>query len=60
MLYSIVLTDIIFKLEDLRDMYNDETAKDILDCVEKNLKNPSDKSKWEKDLFKDIKKRQSY
>lgn len=57
MLYSIVLTDIIFKLEDLRDMYNDGTAKDILDSVENNLKNDSEKSKWEKDLIDAIKKK---
>ena len=57
MLYSIVLTDIIFKLEDLKDMYNDGTAKDILDSVEKNLQNNSEKSKWEKDLIDVIKKK---
>lgn len=55
MLYSIVLTDIIFKLEDLRDMYNDGTSKGILDSVENNLKNDSEKSKWEKDLIDAIK-----
>lgn len=54
MLYSIVLTDIIFKLQDLEEMYNDTTAKNILDSVRKNLQNKPESSQWEKDLMNDI------
>lgn len=57
MLYSIVLTDIVFKLEDLKDMYNDTTAKSILDSVDKNINNDPESPKWEKDLIKDIKEK---
>lgn len=57
MLYSIVLTDIVFKLEDLKEMYDDKTASNILQSVEKNIKDDSDKSKWENVLIKDIKEK---
>lgn len=57
MLYTIVLTDIIFKLEDLRDIYNDGTAESILTSVNENLKNNPENSKWEKDLIDAIKEK---
>jgi hypothetical protein len=36
MLYSVVVCDLIYKMIDLRDMYQDEKAKSILDDIEKN------------------------
>lgn len=56
MLYSIVLTDIIFKLEDLKDMYNDKIAENILNTVKNNLQKDPEIPNWEKNLIDDIKK----
>ena len=41
MLYSVAICDILFKLEELKDMYNDEVAKEILQNIE-NSKSSSD------------------
>ncbi|WP_152538242.1 hypothetical protein [Aquimarina megaterium] len=50
MLYSIVITDLLYKLQDLKDIYADEKAIKILDEIEelkeKNPKSPD----WEKKL----------
>ncbi len=59
MLYSVAICDILFKLQELRDMYDDTVAKEILQNVEKS-RNGTDnksKSKWEKELVDDIYKR---
>ena len=58
-LYSVVICDLVFKLDELRDIYNDEAAKKILieisDSQAKNPKNPD----WETDLLKLIASRTS-
>lgn len=56
MLYSVAVCDILFKLQELSDMYNDNVAKQILKDVESIRKDDSDKSKsqWEKDLVKKV------
>lgn len=56
MLYSVAICDILFKLQELSDMYNDNVAKQILKDVESIRKDDSDKSKsqWEKDLVKKV------
>lgn len=51
MLYSVCICDLLFKLEELRDMYNDKTAKIILSDIEKEQANPASKSSWEKTLI---------
>lgn len=53
MLYSIAICDILYKLEELRDMYNDGNAKNILKEVETIRKDNSQysKSAWEKELI---------
>lgn len=56
MLYSVAICDILFKLQELKDMYNDTVADDILKEVDK-LRNAHDnrsKSKWEKELVDNV------
>ena len=57
MLYSIAICDILFKLQELKDMYNDSTAIAILKKVEKEQKESSSKSSWEKTLLDEIKEK---
>lgn len=56
-LYSVVICDLVFKLEELRDIYNDDTAKKILkeisDKQRDNPKNPD----WETDILELVKTR---
>lgn len=54
MLYSVCICDLLFKLEELKDMYNDGIAKSILDEIEKNKAVSNTKSSWEKDLVDKI------
>ena len=56
MLYSVVICDLLFKLQELSDMYNDTVAVEILQEVEK-CRNPGDnksKSRWEKEFIDSI------
>lgn len=57
MLYSVAICDILFKLQELKDMYNDSTAIAILKKVEKEQKESSSKSSWEKTLLDEIKEK---
>lgn len=56
MLYSVAVCDILFKLQELKDMYNDTVATEILRNVDKsrNSHDNKSKSKWEKELIDDI------
>jgi hypothetical protein len=55
MLYSIVIADLIYKLEDLNDLYSDESAKRILDEIaEMQAKKPNSPD-WETKLIECIK-----
>jgi hypothetical protein len=51
MLYTVVICDLVYKLQELRDVYNDDTSKKILDKIstkqQKNKKSPE----WETDLI---------
>ena len=51
MLYSVVICDILLKLQELKDMYDDTTATAILKEVEKEQKESKSKSSWEKSLL---------
>lgn len=54
MLYSITICDLVYKMIELRDIYQDEKAKEILDDIEKmQQKNPTS-SDWEAKLIKRI------
>jgi hypothetical protein len=50
-LWSVLVADLVYKLQDLRDLYGEPTAKSILDQVAATqAANPYD-SKWESDLL---------
>lgn len=59
MLYSVAICDILFKLQELKDMYNDTVANEILKEVDKsrNEHDNKSKSKWEKELIDSVYKR---
>ena len=54
MLWTVVICDLVYKLQYLKDIHGDEKAKSILDEMEdfqeKNPANP----KWEENLLKEI------
>jgi Icc-related predicted phosphoesterase len=58
-LYSVVICDLVFKLQELRDIYNDDAARKILVEIEKtqidNPKNPD----WESQVIEQIRQRTS-
>lgn len=61
MLYSVAICDLLFKLQELADMYNDTVAVEILQEVEK-CRNPGDnksKSRWEKEFVDSITQKQN-
>ncbi len=51
MLYSVAICDILLKLQELKDMYNDATATSILREIEQEQKDSKSKSSWEKTLL---------
>jgi hypothetical protein len=58
MLYSVVMSDLIYKLKDLKELYDDETAKSILENIEEEQKkNPSNPGSWESILIDEVKTR---
>lgn len=57
MLYSVVVCDLIFKLEELRDIYNDVTAKKILLELETLQKANPTSPAWENKLVEMISER---
>ena len=56
MLYSVAICDMLLKLRELQDMFNDPIAEDILKEVEKsrNSHDNKSKSKWEKEFVDNI------
>lgn len=57
MLWTVVVCDLVYKLQYLRDIYNDNTAINILDKIsEKQKKNPKN-PEWENYLVKDMNER---
>lgn len=56
MLYSVVICDMLLKLQELRDMYNDTVALKLLEFYEKNAKGSKkgSKSAWEKEFVEKI------
>lgn len=56
MLYSVAVCDILFKLQELKDMYNDTVADEILREVEKSRSSHDNKSKskWEKEFIDNV------
>ncbi|EMC9464671.1 hypothetical protein [Pseudomonas aeruginosa] len=57
MLWTVVICDLVYKLQYLKDIHNDEKATTILDeMVEFQAKNPAN-PKWEETLLKEISSR---
>ena len=54
MLYSVCLCDLIYKLQELRDVYDDKVAKNILETIEKEQVDSNSKSSWEKTLVDSV------
>lgn len=57
MLYSVIIADILYKLEELRDVYQDGVAKDILKKIDKEREENKTNSEWEMLLLKEVKDR---
>lgn len=58
-LYSVVICDVIFKLEDLVEIYSDSVAKEILDRIKKIQKVQPTNPDWEKTIIDEVKNRTS-
>lgn len=58
MLYSLVICDILYKLQELHDMYDDKMAGKILATINKSRTSNDNKQKsqWEKELIEQVKK----
>jgi len=50
MLYATTICDLVYKLEDLKDIYNDNGAKSILDKLEKQQQENPKNTDWEKEI----------
>lgn len=60
MMYSVAVCDIMLKLEELRDSYNDTVASGILEKIQKSMDEQNgSKSKWEWQLIEEVKKKQA-
>ncbi|MDW3193047.1 MAG: hypothetical protein R8G66_11810 [Cytophagales bacterium] len=53
-LYSVVISDLLFKLEFLVDIYNDQVAKEILSKIKETQDSNPTNPDWEKDLVEEI------
>lgn len=54
MLYTVCMCDLIYKLQELRDVYDDRSAKNILESIEKEKRESNSKSSWEKTLVDSV------
>lgn len=57
MLYSVVVSDLVYKLKELKDLYEDPTAKDILEKVKKKQEAKPESGDWEIFLIGEVEKR---
>jgi len=57
MLYSVVICDLIYKLKDLKELYDDETAKSILAKIEEEQEKAPNSGGWEGVLIEEVKTR---
>lgn len=56
MLYSVVIADLLYKLEELRDYYSDNIATNILKEVNDKRKHNPKSSEWENELIEKVSK----
>lgn len=54
MLYTVVVCDLIYKMQDLNDMYQDEKAEKILNYIMEKQQKEKNSSMWEENLIKKI------
>lgn len=54
MLYSVVISDLVYKLQELENLYDDKTAIDILNEIENKQTSDPRGSQWESYLIKEI------
>ena len=57
MLYSIVVCDLVYKLQELKDIYNDKKATRLLNDLERRQKENPRSSDWEIELIKAVDER---
>ena len=57
MLYSVVVSDLIYKLKDLKDLYEDKSAIEILEKIEKLKRSNPKSSEWETKLIEEVGKK---
>jgi hypothetical protein len=57
MLWTVIICDLVYKLQNLRDIYGDITAQEILDKMELKQKQNLNSPEWEADLLKAVKER---
>lgn len=57
MLYSVTLCDLIFKLHELVDLYENNEAQNIISLIEEKQKQNSKSPEWENELLIEIKRR---
>ncbi|AJH60235.1 hypothetical protein bcere0016_57200 [Bacillus cereus 95/8201] len=54
MLYSVVVCDLVYKLQELEDKYSDDTAKEILEKIREQQRQHPNSPNWESDLIDEI------
>jgi len=57
MLWTVTICDLLYKLQNLRDMYGDQTAQTILSDIERLQKQNPNSPEWESELLKTVKER---
>lgn len=57
MLYSVVICDLIYKLQELEDKYNDKTASEILNNIKLEQEQSPTSPAWEGTLIKEVNER---
>jgi hypothetical protein len=57
MLWTVTICDLLYKLQNLRDMYGDQIAQTILDDIERLQKQNPNSPEWETELLKAVKER---
>lgn len=54
MLYSVVVCDLVYKLQELNEKYDDDVAKDILQYIKEEQNKNSTSSQWEQKLIDSV------
>lgn len=57
MLWAVIVSDLVFKLKDLKDVYGDANAVNILNDIQRRQTNNSKDSSWEKHLLDEVNKK---